>query len=127
MVFALLAPIAQHAYRAGMLGVICGDNASLSICTKVLTWIEAKACQISHATNPPPFVLSSMCLRGVFDDHQTITMGYFENRVHIGGLAIKMYRYNRFRAFCDRLLDLVHIHVVRAHINVDKNWPRTCI
>ena len=92
LIFSLLAPVTQHAYSVGIVGVVSCDHAALSVRPEILARIEAKATQIADSPNSTTLVLRAMSLRRIFDHNQTMAPGDFQNRIHISGLAIEMHR-----------------------------------
>src|SRR5438128_108202 len=97
------------------------DGATVPAGTEVLGWIKAEAGSITHRACPLPMVAGAMCLCGIFDDLKTMSLRDREHRVHIGGLAVKMDRYDGSAVGAKMTLDLIRIDVVSPWIDIHKN------
>ena len=73
------------------------------------------------------FVFRAVRLRGIFDHDQSVPPGDFHDRVHVGGLTVKMHRQDRLRARRDRSLNRSGIHGERSGIDIDQHGLRSGI
>ena len=60
-------------------------------------------------------------LSRILDHQQTVLPGRFENRVHVGSLAIEMDRDDHAGPRRDRFLDLARINVVSVTLDIDED------
>ena len=110
MILTILAPITQHANGAGVLGVAGGHRAALAVGAQILAGIKTEARYLPDAADGAAFVLSAVCLCGVFDYNQAVSLRYFHNRVHVGGLTVEMHGQDGLRARCDGSLNRSRVH-----------------
>src|SRR5208337_426699 len=109
-IFSLLSPIAQHANRPRILGIVGCNRAALAVGSEVLRGIKTEARYVADAPHWPSFVLRTVRLRRIFDDYEFVSLRHFHDRVHVRGLAVKMHRENCFSARSDGRLDHSSIH-----------------
>src|SRR5712691_9245157 len=102
MILAVLSPIAQHADGSPVLGIAGGHRAAFAVSAKIFPRIKTEARYISDATYGAPFVFRAVRLRGVFDHNQSMPPRNFHDRIHVGGLTVKMHGKNRLRSRRDR-------------------------
>ncbi len=124
MVLPLRTPVAQHADRPRVLGIVGDDHPALAVRAKVLSGIEAEAAHVSQAPGPTPFVLGTVRLTGIFDHHQAVPPGDLQDGVHVSRLAVEVHRDDRFGPLGDRGFDRVRVDVEGARIDVDEHRPR---
>src|SRR5713226_5771785 len=124
VVLAVLPPVPQHANRTRVLGIVRGYRASLSVSSKILSGIETEAADVAEITCRSPSVFRPVCLRGIFDDHQSMTARHLDDRSHVRGLSVKMNRENGLGARRNRLLNPFWIKREQRRINVDEHCPR---
>jgi hypothetical protein len=112
--------------------------------------IEAERRGSSHRTgflpaSPLGEVRRPMRLTGILNHHQPKPFRQFEDRVHLGGLAVQMHRDNRRHApsrialyqmpgsliqaalILQVFQEFLRIHVVGALVHVDKHRPRASL
>jgi len=105
----------------GQVFVIGDDGSAVAHRSQVLAGVEAEAAGSSHAAGSAAFVTGSMCLGGVLNDQQAVLVGDGLNHLHLGRLAVQVYRQDRLGSGCDRRGKPTRIEVVCLRIVVDQN------
>src|SRR6266550_2396126 len=127
MILVLLAPVAQDAEGARVLGTIRHHHSALAVSAQILTRIKTETAQVADAPNSAPLVLSAMSLGRVFDDNQIVTPCDLQNGIHVGRLPVEMNGHDRFCAFGDRALDQTCVHCVGLQIDIYEYGYGSCI
>src|SRR6266852_3712861 len=125
MVLAVLAPVPQHADGARLLLVARYHHPALAVRAKVLARVVAEAGEVAEAADGPAIVLRAVCLSGVLNDEQFVSLRHREQRVHVGRLAVEVDRKDRFGARGDRRLDPRRVYGEGGWINVDEDGSGT--
>src|ERR1700693_1187260 len=115
----LFAPISQAADGSSIFGIVGGNQSTFAGRAKVLGGVEAEAANVADASGTPATIFGAMRLRHVFDHHQFVPAGDVQDRIHIRGLAVEMYRQNSASAFGDGGFDLPDVDVKCPGIDVD--------
>jgi hypothetical protein len=93
-----LAVIAQHLDFLSKIFIVRRNRSGFPACAQVLAGIEAKCrCASDRACFHPAVklsrkVLGPVCLASIFNHDETVPVGDFLNRIHVGGLSVKVYR-----------------------------------
>src|SRR5262245_6833045 len=75
MVLATLSVIAEELNARGIIGIVCDDGASLSVCAQILAGIKAEAREVTDASSIAALICGPVRLRSVFNNSQTVTPG----------------------------------------------------
>ena len=89
-IFLRLPVIPDHADLLRHLFVLGHDGAGLAEGAEVLAGVEAKAAGCAQGSCFFAFVRGAVGLAGVFDDNEVELASDFEDRVHVGRLAVKV-------------------------------------
>src|SRR5262249_6440187 len=106
---AVLAPIAQTADDIGVPIVVRHDDSALTVGAEILRGIEAEAGEVSEAPRAASVIAVAMRLSRVLDHDGARVARDLEDRIHITGLAVQMYRHDGLRARRDRCLESARI------------------
>ena len=90
VILVVLSPVAQDADGTIVLRIVGDDNPSFPISPEILGWIETKTSQIAESSDALTLVLGPVCLRGIFDDDESMAASDVHNRVHICWLAVEV-------------------------------------
>src|SRR5207245_7369006 len=99
-----LSMIADHLYLLRQARIVRSDCARLPTGPQILAWVKAECRRPAHRAGLHPAIalagkiFSAVGLAGVFDHDEIVLLRNLKNRIHVGSLAIKMYRnYRRYR------------------------------
>src|SRR5260370_19519680 len=107
-----LSMIAQHPRFLCEHFIVSRDRSRLATRPEVFAGIETECGNSPHRPSYSPAIflfreiLRAVGLAGVFNDDQLVMLGYFQKRIHIGHLSIKIDRNDG----CNRLTTLVVDH-----------------
>src|SRR5262245_52031257 len=104
--------------------IVCDDSTAVATSAKVLRRIKAEARNVANGSDSTPVIAGAVRLSRVFDNSKSSPPGYFQNRIHIGRLSVKMNRNDGFGLRGDVFLDLSDIDIVGTWIDVGKNGFR---
>src|SRR5215470_5344174 len=99
------------------------DHSSVAVSAEIFCWVETQAGHIAERTCPAPFVESTDSLGIVFDEWQVARFGERQNRVHVGGEAVKMNCDNGARSRRYAALEFGGIDVVGFRANICEDRP----
>src|ERR1051326_7292760 len=116
MVFPVGSPVAESADGLRMVWIARCARAALAVSSQVLGGIKTETADIADASSRTPPVFRPVGLRGVLDDDEPSPPRYFQDGIHIGRLAVEMYRQNRLGAGSDGGLDCSGGHIERPRL-----------
>src|SRR5207302_8404931 len=97
MVFLLRAVVSQHADTLGEKGVVRGDSAGITKRAALLAGIEAERSRMPDAADRPALVARAVSLRRILQYLQSAVLGQREDGIHVRGVTVEMYGYDRAR------------------------------
>src|SRR6266487_7200353 len=101
---------------------VVGDtNPSLAISSQVFTIVEAKTADVSQTPNPRSSIGSTMCLRSIFNNSETVRTCKIQYRLHFDWMTIEMDGDNGTSARGQRRAKLPPIHSISEWIDIDKD------
>src|SRR4029079_3741796 len=101
--------------------VISHNHAAIAGAAKVLCRIKTKAPELAHRSSPSPAISGADGLGRVFHDWEIVALSNFQQRIHVGTLAIHVYGEDCTRALIDRSFHQCRINVVGSWINIDES------
>ena len=120
LIFLLCTPITQHADGAGIIGVVGYDHAAFTVSAQVFARVKTETAHVTHTADSSAFILRTVSLGGIFNHHQTMALGNFQNRIHICRLSVKMHGDNGFGLVGDGAFYSLYVNREGTRINVHK-------
>src|SRR5260221_2801147 len=118
VVFPVRPPVAQAADVLRIGWIVRRDRPALAVSPQVFGGIKTEAADVADASCRATFVFGAVGLRRIFDNYEAVPPPYFQDWIHIGRLAVKMYRKDRLGAWRNGRLDRGRIHVERLRVDI---------
>jgi len=121
----VVAVVAETAAAPSHLLVVGGDHAAFPARGEGLVLAETARSDVSDGAGLPALVRAAKGLRVVLDDMQTVRFGQFQQRVHVGHVAVKVHGHDRLGPLLDQFFHALHAQAVVITVDVGKTRHRT--
>ena len=123
LVLLTLSEIAPQPQFVGKRRIVADDGAGVAVGAEILSWIETKAAGVAEASNTPSVVTRAVCLSGILDNAQTVTLRKRQYRLHRNGLAVQVHRHDGLGAGGYGCFEPFRIEEVRV-VRLDEDGSR---